>query len=405
MRVLMTTYPGPSFYYPIVSLGWALRAAGHEVLVATQPAFAPKVTGTGLPAVGLGPDVDVAAMFRQGFDAKLRATTRLPASWPGTVTGLRDAGLLPGVLRGLDHFRDVAEVLADDLVAFGRSWRPDLVVHEPTAVGGPLLARVLGIPSVRHVWGPDFFHWMDELAGDRLAPLARRFGVDDLRAAGDLTVDPCPTAMRAPGSGPAQAVRCVPYNGPGVVPDWLREPPSRSRVLLTWGTWIRDNALTHLFRVPEILRALREHDAEVLVTAGAAERELLGEVPDNVRLIDPTPLHLVLPTCDAIVHQGGTGTVMTAATHGLPQLAVPQVPDQLFNAERMAAAGVGHYLPTAEASADAVAERFAAVVGDPALRERAVRTAAEIAAQPPLAQVCEVLERLANSERAQGALS
>jgi UDP:flavonoid glycosyltransferase YjiC (YdhE family) len=400
VRVLMVTYPGPSFYFPVVSFGWALRAAGHEVLVATQPSFAPKVTTTGLPAVGVGPDIDVAAMFLESFDVKLHGTTRLPASWPSTVDGLRAAGLLPGVLRGLGHFRDVAEVMAEDLIAFGRGWCPDLVVHEPTAVGGALLARVLGIPSVRHVWGPDFFGWMDELAEEPLAPLARRFGVDELRPAGDLTVDPCPVAMRAPDAGPRQSIRCVPYNGQGQVPGWLRKPPARPRILLTWGTWIRDNALTHLFRVPGILRALRDLDAEVLVTAGPAERELLGDVPANVRLIDPTPLHLVLPTCEVIIHQGGTGTVMTAATYGVPQLAVPQVPDQLFNAGRMAACGVGRYLPTTETSDDAIREQFDAVVGDPAYRERATATATEIAAQPSLAQACDVLDQLAMTSRA-----
>ncbi|MDW6062592.1 hypothetical protein SAZ11_36845 [Streptomyces sp. FXJ1.4098] len=37
MRVLMMSTPVSSHFAPLVPLAWALRSAGHEVLVAGQP--------------------------------------------------------------------------------------------------------------------------------------------------------------------------------------------------------------------------------------------------------------------------------------------------------------------------------------------------------------------------------
>jgi UDP:flavonoid glycosyltransferase YjiC (YdhE family) len=37
------------------------------------------------------------------------------------------------------------------------------------------------------------------------------------------------------------------------------------------------------------------------------------------------PLHVLLPTCSAIVHQGGIGGVLTAVVAGVPQLVIQEV--------------------------------------------------------------------------------
>ena len=52
MRVLVTSWGWRSHFYPLVPLAWALRSAGHEVLVASQPSMTEDIVGAGLPAVG-----------------------------------------------------------------------------------------------------------------------------------------------------------------------------------------------------------------------------------------------------------------------------------------------------------------------------------------------------------------
>jgi hypothetical protein len=49
MKVLIVTFPAPSHYFPLVPMGWALRASGHDVRVACPASFAGVVTASGLP--------------------------------------------------------------------------------------------------------------------------------------------------------------------------------------------------------------------------------------------------------------------------------------------------------------------------------------------------------------------
>ncbi|GHH30934.1 hypothetical protein Srubr_25170 [Streptomyces rubradiris] len=66
MRFLFTTFAWSSHYYPMVPLGWALQAAGHEVRVATTPSLVDAVVTTGLPAVAVGKDIDIVGRAGSG---------------------------------------------------------------------------------------------------------------------------------------------------------------------------------------------------------------------------------------------------------------------------------------------------------------------------------------------------
>ena len=59
MRVLFTVFSATAHVHPIVPLAWALRSAGHEVLVAvpataTDPGVLASITAAGLTAVPVG---------------------------------------------------------------------------------------------------------------------------------------------------------------------------------------------------------------------------------------------------------------------------------------------------------------------------------------------------------------
>src|SRR5437763_75827 len=211
MRVLMSSWAWPSHYMPLVPLGWALRAAGHDVRVASQPALARVITDSGLVAVPVGKDLDHAEVQRQAM-AGLHLTAVPAAPAPG---------------------------------ASMRGWQP---------------------------------------------------------------------------------VRYMPYNGPAVLPDWLQEPSQRRRVCVSWGTSTTRIGGPELFVPPKVIDAVRDLDMELVVTLRAADVAALGDVPHGVRVVDSLPLHLVLPFCDALVHQGGNGTLLTAALYGVPQLVLPQLP-------------------------------------------------------------------------------
>ena len=149
------------------------------------------------------------------------------------------------------------------------------------------------------------------------------------------------------------------------------------------------------FFVPQILKALADCDVEVVVTLTAADHRRLGDsLPGRVRITENLPLHLLLPSCDAIIHQGGAGTMLTAASFGLPQLLIAGIMDQLANAERIAAASAGVSLNWADASAETITAGIRTILSDQATRQAAHKLRDEIHAQPAPADVAATLRQL-----------
>jgi UDP:flavonoid glycosyltransferase YjiC (YdhE family) len=387
MKVLFTSWATPGHFAPLVPLGWALRAAGHEVLVATHPAETEPVVRAGLPALPVGPDVDMFGVLR----AKRHSESRQAYLCADTREGKDYRGIL-------DAAEAVADLIADDLVSFCRTWQPDIVVYEPAALAGPLVARVLGIPAVRTLWTCDFTAPVNGFPVTISGPLVDRFGLDELDTAGDLTLDPCPPSLQVVDDLPRQPIRYIPYNGPARQPGWLREPLQRRRVCVTWGTSLHAIGAQRMLHVPRIVNALGAVDAEVVVAILDAHLDLFPDLPGNVRAIGPVPLHLLLPTCDAIVHQGGGGTLMTALAAGVPQVVVPSIADQIFNAGHVAASGAGVHVPGGEdVNEEDVLAATIEVLDQPGYRRAAEALRTEHLARPTPAEVVPVLEQLALS--------
>jgi UDP:flavonoid glycosyltransferase YjiC (YdhE family) len=88
--------------------------------------------------------------------------------------------------------------------------------------------------------------------------------------------------------------------------------------------------------------------------------------------------------------------MMTAAAHGVPQVVVPTLPDQTFNAGRLAAAGAGVRVGGGEqADGDEVSARSAEVLSRPEYGRVAAALAGQIAARPTPADLVPRLEQLA----------
>jgi len=402
VRVLFTPLAWPSHLFPMVPLAWACRAAGHEVQVAAQPPVIDAITGAGLTAVSVGESYDlndaIANLHQQAQEA----------GWTRSIDEVRamsaDERRRFIALRSLPHVK-AAEAMADDLVAFVRWWRPDLIVTDPVVLAAPLAAGVAGIPLVRHLWGLDLTRraafprggdtrdqWPEELF-----LLFDRYDVHlraDFADFGVRTVDPCPASIQFPGVPHRLPVRHVPYNGTGITPPWLAQPARRRRVCVTWGTSTTRLIGAAGFLVPGILTALASLDADVVIAVKKADRGLLGALPDGMRVTEDLPLSLLLPACDAIIHQGGFGTMIAAARYGLPQVILAVLTDQATNAERLASTGAGIYLPPGQAGPDAIKTAMSAILSDDAPREAARHIREEILAQPAPAAIVATLEEL-----------
>jgi UDP:flavonoid glycosyltransferase YjiC (YdhE family) len=354
VRVLFVPLPWPTHYFAMVGLAWACRLQGDEVRVAADEGVVDAVLRSGMVAVPAG----------RGFDfmAQLGEASRGPLKWHGPGDRVTDLLRATPVTRYLR----LAETVVDDLTGFAAAWRPDVVVWDPAMFAAPLAAQRCGALSVRHTWGPDvtrLLRWPGMGAADPadvpewpadLAAFFERYGGKPLDDLADLTLDTCPLPLQVPGARHRVPLRYTAYNGPGVAPRWLLDAPRRPRVCVSWGTASTRVLGEDAYPVPAILAALSTMDIEVVVTAKDSDKELIGTPPPNARIAGQLPLHTLLPSCRAIVHQGGSGTVMTAAYHGLPQLAGGTVGDQEFNAARLTGTGAGVALPIATAEPDGI---------------------------------------------------
>jgi len=390
VRVMVAAWAAPTHFYPMVPLAWALRAAGHDVRVVTQPTLVPAATRTGLPVVSTSRDIDVRGMLSAAPERRDGTETLVP---PPAVCGVSD----------VEPYVKIAEATAAETLAYARAFRPGLVLYEPTTYVGPIVAAALGVPAVRHLWGIDYMQRFHRVEPYGLAGLCARLDLPVVETLGDLTIDPCPEGLQAPHEPtvppfPRLRTRFLPYNGPAVLPDWLRHQPggerhARPRVCLTWGTtgYSRGPYLETLRRVIDGVAGL---DADVVVTLSPDDAAEIGPTPPQVRTVSMLALNLLLPTCDAIVAQGGLGTMMTAAALGVPALIIPQAADHVLNAGQLAATGAGHVLPFADATPETVREAARALLADEGTRAGARDLAADIARQASPRRAVTVLERL-----------
>lgn len=398
MRILFTFFGTRPHLYPLVPLAWAFRVAGHDVRLAGTPKWASDVACSGLPAVTVGGSPDVSSLARDELAEATFTQQSWPVDWAAHVDRL-DRGrqvYLESVGR---YLVAAAAAMVDELVAFARTWAPDLVVYDSFSYAGPVTAAALGVPAVRHLSGTDSAQRLEFLqpGPDPLpeyAALFDRFAVG-VRTDAQTTVDPTPPGMRVVTSPASLGMRYVPYNGPGAAPDGLSGRRRRPRVCVTWGYTISaaGGDSTRPFR--EAIDAIAALGMDCVVVTSAAEADRLGPLP--ARMFASVPLHLILPGCDAIVHQGGDGTALTAAAAGLPQLIVAASPESDMAGGRLSGVGAGIYLRHPDlrvhpASAAVIRDAVAELLSNPTYADGAVRLREEIESQPAPSEVVRALE-------------
>jgi len=404
MRVIFTSFALDAHFLGQVPLAWALRCAGHEVRMASQPALTASITAAGLTAVPVGADHTWQDAMAGADNADWDVTLDLDPARP-EVHHPELVGAVAVEMTNRFFARANNDSMVADLVGFARSWRPDLIIWEPFTPAGAIAATVTGAAHARLLWGADLIvdqrqallcaagadplaDWLDGVAGQY------GFGFDEQLIRGQWTIDQLPASVRLPLGEPTVPMRYIPYNGPAVVPDWLREPPERPRVCLTVGISERHGANFVEVTLPRLLEAVADLDAEIVATLSPAARAQVPTLPDNVRAVEFVPLHALLPTCSAIVHHAGAGTWATAVASGVPQLMFPSVFDNAYRARRTEELGAGLVVPAASATASALRDGLVRLLNEPSFADGADRLRREMEADPTPSDVVPQLEKL-----------
>ncbi|MER7988558.1 glycosyltransferase [Streptomyces noursei] len=423
MNILLTAAGSHGDVAPYTGLGARLRAAGHQVTLATHDSHAPLVRAAGLDFRSLPGDPGGTPAHRADRDA------------PGTPTTRRAL-----MRRAADFVAQLGTGLTDAVT-------PDtelLLLSTTTAPLGWHVAEALGIPSV----GAYLVPTTPTRAFSPVLSGGRRLGGWGNRAAGRLSlriVDrlhadaarALRTRLGLPPASPGAVRRrteaanwpvlhgfselLVPrpadwrpgldvtgYWWPHLAPD-AQLPPTVEDFLaagpppvsIGFGSMAADDAerLSTL-----AVRALRRAGLRGLLLSGNAGLTAADSPDDVLTVATPVPHALLFPRVAAAVHHCGAGTSAAALRAGVPSVPVPFTADQPFWAARLAALGAATpALPvttlTGTASPDDAVARLAAALTEatttPALRTRARAAAHHLATEDGPTTALNTLTRLA----------
>lgn len=419
MRVLVTSFAMDAHFNGAVPLAWALRTAGHEVRVASQPALTKSITSAGLTAVPVGTDHRMhevarnvgAAMYahHSGSDYLEHRPQLLDPDFHIASNSLLTATYYTQINN---------DSMVDELVAFARHWEPDLVIWEPFTFAGAVAAEVTGAAHARILSFPDTFYGVrkvfleqmstsperDDSLAEWLTLVLERHGCefDEQVVTGQWTIDQMPASVRLSPGLPTVEMRYLPYNGPtpAVVPPWLWSKPDRPRVCFTLGETIRQSEFPNAVNVADLFAAIEDLDIEVVALLNEKELESVKKIPANTRIVDRVPLAALMPSCSAIVHHGGAGTWATAAAYGVPQIAMGWMWDAIYRAQRLEELGAGLHIPSFQLTVGDLRDKLMRILAEPSFTAGAIGLRDVMAAAASPIETVPTLERLTARHRA-----
>jgi UDP:flavonoid glycosyltransferase YjiC (YdhE family) len=392
LRLLLGAFGDPGHAFPLIALGGALVARGHEVVLQTWSRWEDDVR-----AVGVGfeaaPEYHVFPTRERPlkpYEAVVRATRQtrplVAAMRPDAVVAdiLTLAPALAGELEGVP----VATVI------------PHL--DPRTAPGWPpysLGARLPRTPVGRRVWralsrltDAGLEHGRRELNETR-----RRLGLGPLQHVhGGIS-----QALALVATFPAlEYPRTAALPATHVVGPLLWEPPAADvelppgdEPLVLVAPSTSQDPTHQLLRAT--LRGLA--NAPVRVLAVWNRRPLIEpvDVPANARLVDWLSYARTMPLCDVVVCHGGHGTLARALASGCVVVVVPAAGDMNESAARSDWAGVGVRVPRRLCAPRPVRLAVERALAEPRLREGARELAAWSREHDPAARAAELIETLA----------
>jgi MGT family glycosyltransferase len=424
-KFLFTIWPFPGHVHPNVAIAHALCRRGHETAFYTGSSARASLEAEGLRCFP----------FRKVEEARIEAIVlaldALSLQW---WRARRRKALLR------EWLVETVEAQLEDLAAVLAAWRPDVLVCDP-AMWGPLLvlqetARIplaimsyvaacmlpgpdgpiLGLPlprahgrfarcrqrilrSVANIVAADVRRTAEEFrARHGLAPI--RTTVTAFAGQMPLYLVPSAPAYDRQRCDLPQSVHYVgpcQWDRPSAAPPapWLTElPRDRPVVYVTEGTMHS--------KAPFLLRAalqgLASLPVRVIATTGKHRdpKNLgLGVIPPNARVEQWVPHCDLLPRTDVVVTTGGTGTVLSTLSAGVPLVVVPTAWDQPENAWRVAEAGAGIRLAPRRCTPEQIRIAVNRALSDQSFRQNARRLAREFAGYGGAAQAADLLEDLA----------
>lgn len=366
MRFVMSSYGGRGDVEPAVVVARELQRRGHDVLVAVPPNLVGFAESAGLQTVAYGLDSEsILELQRRYFTCysrtpwKVREISRMAREteafaaecWAEMTRTLYSVSAGADLLlTGLIFEQPAANVADAYDIPFAA------LQYFPCRAHGRLLPFLPPPLSRLVMQANDWAAWR----GTRRAEDAQRrhIGLAD-------STGPAPRRIADRGALEIQAYEQVCF--PGLAAEWARwnsrRPPRRPFVgtlALAAPTesdqqiaaWIAGGEPPLFFgfgsvpielparMIAMIAAACSTLGLRAVVGAGGTN---FGAVPeyDHVKLVGQVNYATIFPTCRAVVHHGGSGTLAACLRAGVPQLILWTLPDQPFFAAQLKRLKVG----------------------------------------------------------------
>lgn len=392
MRVLLGAFGDPGHAFPLLALGRALRARGHEVLVETWARWREHAEAEGL-AFAPAPEYHV---FPTGerplkpYEAVVRAvgeTRPLLASFGPDVVVADILTLAPALAAELEGVP--AATVIPHVDPRGEPGRPPYSIgaRMPRTAAGRALWRACDPAVARGLaLGRDELNETRRRLG--LAPLDHVHGGISRRLAIVATFPQLeyPRRRPLPGTHVVGPLLWEPPFGD------VEPPPGEAPLVLVAPSTSQDRR-HRLLRAA--LAGLAGLPVRVLATWNRRPVDPPVAVPPNARLVEWVSYARTMPRCDAVLCHAGHGTVARALASGCVVVAAPAAGDMNENAARLDWAGAGVRLPRRLTGERAVALAVERALTTPSLARRAAELAAWVRANDPATRAAELVEELA----------
>ncbi|GAA1937866.1 glycosyltransferase [Streptomyces durmitorensis] len=414
MRVLIVTAGSWGDVAPYTGLGVRLRAAGHEVALATHERFEQAVTahGLGFRALPVDPRQELASQVGQGLAravsppvAMARVARMARAFMPRLSRGVADA-----VREGTDVV--LSSTVTDPMCAtLGEALRlPSIGVYlqpvQPTGAFPPMItgARSFGSHGNR-LAAHALWAGTDRIFAPAVGALRRELGLPRRRLGGMLGLPRgrtvlhgfSPRVVPRPADWP-QGHEVGGYWWPQLPPSWEPDPrlldfldAGPPPVVAGFGSFVTADAE----RLSTLLAAaMRRAKVRGIIQAGWSG---LHAENDDLITVQEVPHAWLFPQTAAVVHHAGAGTTAAALRAGVPSVPVPVQLDQHFWAARLHTLGAAPRPQRYQhLTAQHLSQAITTAVHSPAFRARARDIAAALAQEDGASQVLTAIERLAS---------
>jgi len=392
-RLLLGAFGDPGHAFPMLALGRALVARGHEVTLQTWERWRAEVEAEGMrfavaPEYHVFPTRDRPLKPYQAVVRAAQETVPLVDEVrPDAVVAdiLTLAPALAGEMRGVR----VATLVPHVYPAFERGWPPYAIgARRPRTPLGRALWR-----AVEPVTNSGLERGRVELNETRarlgLAPLDRvHGGISDALA----LVATFPQ-LEYPRAWPAgvSVVGPLAWELPS---EDVELPPGDEPLVLVAPSTVHDREFS---LVRSTLQALAGEPVRV-IAAWNRRPPPTGvhiDVPPNARLVPWLSYRKVMPACGVVGGHAGHGRLVRAREAGCVVVAGPAAGDMAENAARVAWAGVGVRVPRRFVAPGPLRLAVRRALADGGLRARARELAAWAAARDSAAQAAELVEAFA----------